>query len=41
MPGALRKGKSAHKQAIKTWSMTEAGKNQLMQGFGRAVQQAR
>ncbi|GAM70212.1 helicase priA [Vibrio sp. JCM 19236] len=41
MPGALRKGKPAYKQAIKTWSLTEAGKNQLMQGFGRAVQQAK
>lgn len=41
MPGALRKGKPAHKQAIRMWNITESGKNQLMQGFGRAVQQAK
>ncbi|OBT10215.1 primosomal protein N' [Vibrio sp. UCD-FRSSP16_10] len=41
MPGALRKGKPAQKQAQKTWQLTESGKNQLMQGFGRAVQQAK
>ncbi|MEZ9887931.1 primosomal protein N' [Vibrio breoganii] len=41
MPGALRKGKPAQKQPQKTWQLTESGRNQLMQGFGRAVQQAK
>ncbi|WP_261816476.1 primosomal protein N' [Vibrio gallicus] len=41
MPGALRKGKPACKQAIRWWQLTDSGKNQLMQGFGRAIQQAK
>ncbi|GEA51327.1 primosomal protein N' [Vibrio inusitatus NBRC 102082] len=41
MPGALRKGKPAQKQPLKTWQLTDSGRNQLMQGFGRAVQQAK
>ncbi|CAM2984831.1 primosomal protein N' [Vibrio rarus] len=41
MPGALRKGKPAQKQAQKSWTITHQGRDQLMQGFGRAVQQAK
>ncbi|GAB7219017.1 primosomal protein N' [Vibrio comitans] len=41
MPGALRKGKPAQKQPQKNWQLTDSGRNQLMQGFGRAVQQAK
>jgi len=40
MPGALRKGKPADFASCKEWCMTERGKDQLMQGFGRAFKQA-
>lgn len=41
LPGALRKGKVADFASLVEWRMTEAGKNQLLTGFGRAVKQAR
>ncbi|GAA5645607.1 primosomal protein N' [Vibrio proteolyticus] len=41
LPGALRKGKAADFASLVEWRMTEAGKNQLLTGFGRAVKQAR
>ncbi len=41
MPSALRKGKPAEWAKVVEWQLTEAGKNQLMQGLGRAVQQAK
>ncbi|WJG25975.1 primosomal protein N' [Vibrio furnissii] len=40
MPSALRKGKPADFASSKEWRMTERGRDQLMQGFGRAVKQA-
>ncbi|QTG89496.1 primosomal protein N' [Vibrio furnissii] len=40
MPSALRKGKPADFASSKEWHMTERGRDQLMQGFGRAVKQA-
>ncbi|WP_441257165.1 primosomal protein N' [Vibrio sp. Vf1514] len=40
MPSALRKGKPADFASSKEWYMTERGRDQLMQGFGRAVKQA-
>lgn len=39
LPGALRKGKQASFASVVEWQLTEAGKNQLMLGFGRAVKQ--
>ncbi|KII81167.1 primosomal protein N' [Vibrio renipiscarius] len=39
MPSALRKGKAADFSSLVEWQLTEQGKNQLMQGFGRAVKQ--
>ena len=41
LPSALRKGKAAEWTSVIEWQVTESGKNQLMQGFGRAVQQAK
>ncbi|PJC85644.1 primosomal protein N' [Vibrio sp. HA2012] len=41
MPSALRKGKTADFATQVEWQLTESGKNQLMSGFGRAIQQAR
>ena len=41
MPSALRKGKAADFTTLVEWQMTPAGKDQLMQGFGRAVKQAK
>ncbi|EDL53885.1 primosome assembly protein PriA [Vibrio mediterranei AK1] len=41
LPSSLRKGKPAEFAATVEWRITEAGKNQLMAGFGRAVQQAK
>ncbi|EKO3394321.1 primosomal protein N' [Vibrio fluvialis] len=40
MPGALRKGKPADFASSKEWQITERGRDQLMQGFGRAIKQA-
>ncbi|MFH0225862.1 primosomal protein N' [Vibrio furnissii] len=40
MPSALRKGKPADFASSKEWHMTKRGRDQLMQGFGRAVKQA-
>lgn len=40
MPSALRKGKPADFASCKEWCITERGKDQLMQGFGRAFKQA-
>ncbi len=40
MPSALRKGKAAALTPIIEWSLTEAGRDRLMQGLGRAVKQA-
>lgn len=40
LPSALRKGKAAHFATQIEWRLTEAGKQQLMVGFGRAVKQA-
>ncbi|KOO10955.1 primosomal protein N', partial [Vibrio xuii] len=40
MPSALRKGKEADFTALVEWQLTDAGRNQLMVGFGRAVKQA-
>ncbi|WP_413285673.1 primosomal protein N' [Vibrio sp. MA40-2] len=41
LPTALRKGKAAEFASLVEWHITETGKNQLMSGFGRAVQQAK
>ncbi|KHD23244.1 primosomal protein N' [Vibrio caribbeanicus] len=41
MPSALRKGKSADFAALVEWQLTSLGRDQFMQGFGRAVQQAK
>jgi primosomal protein N' (replication factor Y) len=41
LPAALRKGKPAEFASLVEWHITEAGKNQLMSGFGRAVKQAK
>lgn len=41
MPSALRKGKEADFTALVEWQLTDAGRNQLMVGFGRAVKQAK
>ncbi|MCW8348161.1 primosomal protein N' [Vibrio sp. ZSDZ65] len=41
LPAALRKGKPAEFATTVEWQLTEAGKNQLMHGFGRAVKQAK
>lgn len=41
MPSALRKGKEADFAALVEWQLTEAGRDQLMIGFGRAVKQAK
>ncbi|MCG3729610.1 primosomal protein N' [Vibrio cincinnatiensis] len=40
LPSALRKGKVAEFAVSKEWRLTELGRNQFMQGFGRAVKQA-
>ncbi len=40
MPTALRKGKPAEFQSTLEWQLTPLGRDQLMQGFGRAVKQA-
>ncbi len=40
MPSALRKGKPADFASCKEWQMTERGRDQMMQGFGRAFKQA-
>lgn len=41
MPSALRKGKAAQFAVTKEWRLTEQGRNQLFQGFGRAIKQAK
>ncbi len=41
LPGALRKGKAATFASVVEWAITDAGKNQLISGFGRAVKQAK
>ncbi|MGF1752608.1 primosomal protein N' [Vibrio makurazakiensis] len=41
LPSALRKGKPADFATLVEWQLTTQGKNQLMQGFGRAVKQAK
>lgn len=41
LPTALRKGKAAEFASLVEWHITEAGKDQLMAGFGRAVKQAK
>lgn len=41
MPSALRKGKPADFAALVEWQLTSLGRDQFMQGFGRAVQQAK
>jgi primosomal protein N' (replication factor Y) (superfamily II helicase) len=41
MPAALRKGKPASLAPIIEWSLTESGRDRLMQGLGRAVKQAK
>lgn len=41
MPSALRKGKDADFAALVEWQLTEAGRDQFMIGFGRAVKQAK
>lgn len=41
MPSALRKGKPADFAALVEWQLTASGRDQLMQSFGRAVQQAK
>lgn len=41
LPSALRKGKAADFSTLLEWQLTVAGRNQLMQGFGRAVKQAK
>ena len=37
----LRKGKEADFATLVEWQLTSAGRDQLMQGFGRAVKQAK
>lgn len=41
LPSALRKGKPADFATLVEWQITPQGKDQLMQGFGRAVKQAK
>lgn len=41
LPSLLKKGKPADFTSLKEWHITEAGKNQLMTGFGRAHLQAK
>ncbi|AQM18604.1 primosomal protein N' [Vibrio anguillarum] len=41
LPGALRKGKAADFSTLVEWQLTPSGRDQLMQGFGRAVKQAK
>lgn len=41
LPSALRKGKAADFSTLLEWQLTPAGRNQLMQGFGRAIKQAK
>ncbi|MDP2573165.1 primosomal protein N' [Vibrio penaeicida] len=41
MPALLRKGKPANFSTLKEWVITSSGKDQIMSGFGRAVQQAK
>ncbi len=41
MPALLRQGKPSNFKALKEWAITPSGKDQLMIGFGRAVQQAK
>ncbi|PKF77795.1 primosomal protein N' [Vibrio sp. vnigr-6D03] len=41
MPALLRKGKPANFNTLKEWVITSSGKDQIMSGFGRAVQQAK
>ncbi len=41
LPSALRKGRPADFASLQEWQLTPAGRNQLMQGFGRAVKQAK
>ncbi len=41
LPTALKKGKAAQFASIVEWRITEAGKNRLMSGFGRAFKQAK
>lgn len=41
LPSALRKGKAADFATLIEWQLTPQGRNQLMQGFGRAVKQAK
>ncbi|WP_105902858.1 primosomal protein N' [Vibrio gangliei] len=41
LPSLLKKGKPADFTSLKEWHITEAGKNQLIAGFGRAHQQAK
>ncbi|PMH46263.1 primosomal protein N' [Vibrio sp. 10N.286.49.B3] len=41
LPSALRKGKAADFASIVEWQLTPMGQDQLMQGFGRAVKQAK
>lgn len=41
LPSALRKGKAADFATLVEWQLTSSGRDQLMQGFGRAVKQAK
>ncbi|MEZ8694290.1 primosomal protein N' [Vibrio splendidus] len=41
LPSALRKGKAADFASLVEWQLTPSGRDQLMQGFGRAVKQAK
>ncbi|MCF7353578.1 primosomal protein N' [Vibrio sp. CK2-1] len=41
LPSLLKKGKQADFTSLKEWHITEAGKNQLAAGFGRAHLQAK
>ncbi|MEZ9230202.1 primosomal protein N' [Vibrio amylolyticus] len=41
MPVALKKGKPADFTALLEWQLTAPGRDQLMQGFGRAIKQAK
>ncbi|WP_073584855.1 primosomal protein N' [Vibrio quintilis] len=41
LPVALRKGKAAEFPVLQEWSVTDAGREQLMLGLGRAVRQAK
>lgn len=41
LPSALRKGKPADFSSLQEWSLTDTGKERLMQPFGRAVKQAK